>query len=139
KTKPAVFTFAPPEETVDPHSLSVGENREPPAVTIESLPLLTLVGSANSGKTTLFNALTGSHYNTVNYPGATVEYALGTSRHLPEFECRVMDTPGLTSVAPSSPDEKVTVDALFQEAHQPDMVLLVADANQLSRHLYLLR
>ncbi len=110
-----------------------------PSATLPLLPLLALVGSANSGKTTLFNALTGSHYNTVNYPGATVEYALGASRHLPEFSCRVMDTPGLTSLVPSSPDEKVTVDALFKEAHQPDVVLVVADANQLSRHLYLFR
>src|SRR5690606_34239141 len=71
-----------------------------------TLPVIALAGAANSGKTTLFNALTGSHYNTVNYPGATVEYAFGTSRHLPGFTCRVMDTPGLTSLLPASPDEK---------------------------------
>jgi ferrous iron transport protein B len=103
------------------------------------LPVLALTGSANSGKTTLFNALTGSHYNTVNYPGATVEYALGASRHLPGFACRVMDTPGLTSLVPASPDEKVTVDALFEGATRPAAVLAVADATQLSRHLYLTR
>ncbi len=103
------------------------------------LPVVALVGAANSGKTTLFNALTGSHYNTVNYPGATVEYALGASRHLPGFACRVMDTPGLTSMIPASPDEKVTVDALFAGATRPAAVLAVADATQLSRHLYLTR
>lgn len=103
------------------------------------LPVVALAGAANSGKTTLFNALTGSHYNTVNYPGATVEYALGASRRLPEFACRVVDTPGLTSLVPSSPDEKVTVDALFEGATRPDAVLAVADATQLSRHLYLTR
>jgi ferrous iron transport protein B len=107
--------------------------------TSSSLPVVALVGSANSGKTTLFNALTGSHYNTVNYPGATVEYALGVSRHLPDFNCRVMDTPGLTSVIPASPDERVTVDALFEGATRPSAVLAVADATQLSRHLYLTR
>ena len=107
--------------------------------TNSTLPLLALIGSANSGKTTLFNAITGSHYNTVNYPGATVEYAIGASRHLPEFPCQVMDTPGLTSLVPSSPDEKVTVDALFKKDQQPDVVVAVADANQLSRHLYLVR
>jgi ferrous iron transport protein B len=105
----------------------------------DPLPMVALVGSANCGKTTLFNTLTGSHYNTVNYPGATVEYALGESRHLPGFECRVMDTPGITSLVPSSPDEQVTVDALFQGERCPDLLIAVADANQLSRHLYLTR
>jgi ferrous iron transport protein B len=102
-------------------------------------PLVALIGSANCGKTTLFNTLTGSHYNTVNYPGATVEYAVGDSRHLPGFSCRVMDTPGITSLVPSSPDEKVTVEALFQGDRRPDILVAVADANQLSRHLYLTR
>jgi ferrous iron transport protein B len=103
------------------------------------LPVIALAGAANSGKTTLFNALTGSHYNTVNYPGATVEYAFGQSRHLPGFDCRVMDTPGLVSLIPASPDEKVTVDALFHGPTRPEAVLAVADATQLSRHLYLTR
>jgi ferrous iron transport protein B len=104
-----------------------------------TLPLVALIGSANCGKTTLFNTLTGSHYNTVNYPGATVEYAVGDARRLPGFSCRVMDTPGITSLVPSSPDEKVTVDALFQGDRRPDILVAVADANQLSRHLYLTR
>src|SRR5215216_1966502 len=103
------------------------------------LPLVALIGSANCGKTTLFNTLTGSHYNTVNYPGATVEYAVGDARHLPGFACRVMDTPGITSLVPSSPDEKVTVEALFQGDRRPDVLVALADANQLSRHLYLTR
>ncbi len=101
------------------------------------MPRVALAGSANSGKTTLFNLLTGSHYTTVNYPGSTVEYALGTAKRMPDFPCRVMDTPGLTSLIPSSPDEKVTVDALFAGANRPDFVVAMADANQLSRHLYL--
>ncbi len=105
-------------------------------------PVVALAGSANSGKTTLFNALTGSHYNTVNYPGATVEYALGAARHLPaltDVKARVMDTPGLTSLIPASPDEQVTVEALFREGTRPSAVLAVADATQLARHLYLTR
>lgn len=103
-----------------------------------SEPLVALVGSANSGKTTLFNLLTGSHYNTINYPGATVEFAIGTGRASLGFPCRVMDTPGLTSLIPASLDEKVTVDALFAK-HRPDVVVAVVDANQLSRHLYLVK
>jgi ferrous iron transport protein B len=100
-------------------------------------PLIALVGSANSGKTTLFNLLTGSHYTTINYPGATVEFALGQGKNL-GFKCRVMDTPGLSSLIPASLDEKVTVDALFAR-HRPDVVVAVVDANQLSRHLYLVK
>ncbi|HKP96690.1 MAG TPA: ferrous iron transport protein B, partial [Fibrobacteria bacterium] len=103
-----------------------------------SEPLIALVGSANSGKTTLFNLLTGSHYNTINYPGATVEFAIGPGRNFMGFPCRVMDTPGLTSLIPASLDEKVTVDALFAK-HRPDVVVAVVDANQLSRHLYLVK
>lgn len=102
-----------------------------------SEPLIALVGSANSGKTTLFNLLTGSHYTTINYPGATVEFALGQGKNL-GFKCRVMDTPGLSSLIPASLDEKVTVDALFAR-HRPDVVVAVVDANQLSRHLYLVK
>ena len=101
-------------------------------------PLVALVGSANSGKTTLFNLLTGSHYNTINYPGATVEFALGTGKATLGFACRVMDTPGLSSLIPASLDEKVTVDALFAK-HRPDVVIAVVDANQMSRHLYLVK
>jgi ferrous iron transport protein B len=103
-----------------------------------SEPLIALVGSANSGKTTLFNLLTGSHYNTINYPGATVEFAIGPGKAHLGFACRVMDTPGLTSLIPASLDEKVTVDALFAK-HRPDVVVAVVDANQLSRHLYLVK
>ncbi len=102
-------------------------------------PLIALVGSANSGKTTLFNLLTGSHYATVNYPGATVEFALGAGKSLPDLPCRVMDTPGLSSLLPASLDEKVTVDALFSGKTRPDAVIAVVDGNQLSRHLYLVR
>ncbi len=104
----------------------------------KKVPLIALVGSANSGKTTLFNRLTGSHYNTVNYPGATVEFAIGTGRVFGDLDCRVMDTPGITSLAPASLDEKVTVDALFG-AQRPALIIAVVDATQLSRHMYLVR
>lgn len=110
-----------------------------PGAVPAALPLVALCGSANSGKTTLFNLLTGSHYNTVNYPGATVEFAVGTCRQFPDFPCRVMDTPGITSLIPASLDERVTVNALFHGEHKPDLVVAVVDVNQLSRHLYLVR
>jgi ferrous iron transport protein B len=100
---------------------------------------IALIGSANCGKTTLFNTLTGSHYTTVNYPGATVEYAIGEGKHLPGLNATIIDTPGLASLLPVSPDEAVTVNALFSETNRPDLVVAVADVTQLSRHLYLVR
>ncbi len=119
--------------------MSVASTSQPDAESQTKLLSLALVGSANCGKTTLFNTLTGSHYNTVNYPGATVEYAVGEGKRFADFKCRIIDTPGLASLIPASPDEAVTIEALFSGKHQPDQIIAVADATQLSRHLYLVR
>jgi len=96
-----------------------------------------LVGQPNSGKTTLYNALTGSHYRTVNYPGSTVEYAVGRGP-VGGRAARVMDTPGISSLTSQSPDEEVTARLLFGESRHgpPDAVVVVADVTQLCRHLY---
>ena len=67
-------------------------------------PLLTLIGQPNSGKTTLFNALTGANFKTSNYPGTTVEFSLGKLRSKHDFECLILDIPGITSLYPKSPD-----------------------------------
>ncbi len=101
--------------------------------------LIALAGPPNSGKTTLYNALTGSRFRTVNYPGATVEYSVGDALPQLGLPARILDSPGLTSLNAHSPDEEVTVRALFTHPTlgTPDMVVLVADASQLSRHLYL--
>lgn len=102
-----------------------------------------LVGAPNSGKTTLYNWLTGSHFKTVNYPGATVEYSLGKlAAHLRTSEdedFEVMDTPGTYSLHPKSADEEVTVKALYEnpEFGKVDAVIVVMDGTQLSRHLQL--
>ena len=68
-------------------------------------PLITLVGPPNSGKTTLFNILSGKNYKTVNYPGSTVEYFTG--KILPKYnlEAEILDSPGIVSLIPESPDE----------------------------------
>ena len=99
-----------------------------------------LLGAPNSGKTTLYNWLTNSKFKTVNYPGATVEYALGVSAErmgTPAFE--VIDTPGTYSLFPKSQDEEVTLKVLTQELSwgRVNQVVVVVDGTQLARHLLL--
>ncbi|MBM3274019.1 MAG: 50S ribosome-binding GTPase, partial [Candidatus Sericytochromatia bacterium] len=114
---------------------------DPPKPTASgSKPLLiALVGPPNSGKTTLYNALTGSRFRTVNYPGATVEYSVGDALPQLGLSAQILDSPGLSSLNAHSPDEEVTIRALFSHPRlgTPDLVVVVADASQLSRHLYL--
>jgi ferrous iron transport protein B len=107
--------------------------------TIQKTKLISLIGPPNSGKTTIFNYLSGQNYRTVNYPGATVEYS--TSDFLKSFDidAKLLDSPGIISLSPKSPDEKVTVDSFFNhpEFGIADLVLVTVDASQLSRHLFL--
>ncbi len=102
-------------------------------------PLITLVGPPNSGKTTLFNILSGKNYKTVNYPGSTVEYY--TSRILSKYNlnAEILDSPGIVSLIPESLDEKVAVDSLYSHPKlgTPDLVVVTVDSCQLSRHLLL--
>lgn len=102
-------------------------------------PVIALVGMPNSGKTTLFNTLTGSNFKTSNYPGATVEYSIGRLIEDYGFRANVMDSPGIISLNPSSPDEDVTIDGLFNNPQigMPDVVIVSCDATQLSRQLFL--
>src|SRR5262245_20213456 len=98
-----------------------------------------LVGNPNTGKSTLFNALTGLRQHVGNYPGVTVEKKSGTTR-LGEMDLRVIDLPGTYSLAPRSPDEMVSVDLLLghlQGEGRPDVVVSIVDATNLERHLYL--
>ncbi|MBI4860161.1 MAG: ferrous iron transporter B [Candidatus Riflebacteria bacterium] len=104
-------------------------------------PTVALLGQPNCGKTTLFNALTGFRNRTVNYPGATVEWAIGPLRASLGLDADLVDLPGLTSLVPRSPDEAVTVRSLFGQAdhERPAAVVVVVDSSQLSRHLYVAR
>lgn len=99
---------------------------------------IALVGSPNSGKTTLYNWLTGSRFKTVNYPGATVEFSLGKlASHHGEDLIQVMDTPGTYSLHPKSADEWVTLRALYEnpEVEKVDGVVVVIDGTHMARHL----
>ncbi len=105
----------------------------------EQLPVITLVGPPNSGKTTLFNLLSGKHFKTVNYPGSTVEYTTSKIHNKFNLNALVLDSPGIISLNPSSPDEQVAIDSLYNHPDygKPKLVITTVDASQLSRHLLL--
>ena len=98
-----------------------------------------VIGNPNTGKTTLFNALTGLSQHTGNYPGVTVETALGAFLH-DGRKFLAVDLPGTYSLAPRAPDEMIAVSVLLGSGEgtvEPDVVLAVADASNLDRNLYL--
>jgi ferrous iron transport protein B len=103
-------------------------------------PVFALVGNPNSGKTTLFNALTGLRQKVGNYPGVTVERKEG-SLSLPDgSNARLIDLPGLYSLTPHSPDERIARDVLLGyrvDDPRPDALINVVDASNLERNLYL--
>lgn len=106
---------------------------------LTELPLITLVGPPNSGKTTLFNYLSGKNFKTVNYPGSTVEYS--TAKILSKYNIKadLLDSPGIISLNPGSPDEEVSVNSLYNHPKlgSPDLVIVTVDASQITRHLFL--
>ncbi|WP_255489932.1 ferrous iron transporter B [Bdellovibrio sp. KM01] len=101
--------------------------------------VIALVGAPNSGKTTLYNWLTGSRFKTVNYPGATVEYSLGKLAPHLGHGILAMDTPGTYSLHPKSADEVVTIKSIYEnpEFGEATAIVVVLDGTQLSRHLQL--
>lgn len=103
-------------------------------------PVFALVGNPNSGKSTLFNALTGLKQKVGNYPGVTVEKKIGTTWSQHGQPMTVIDLPGAYSLAARSPDEAVTRDVLLgrrSDTPQPDRILCVVDTSNLERNLYL--
>lgn len=100
-----------------------------------------LLGNPNVGKSSLYNILTGGTARVGNYPGLTVERRSGTL--LPEFsqekQIAIVDTPGTYSLSARSAEEQVTLRALIglRGEPQPDALVIVVDAGQLSRCLYL--
>src|SRR5436305_14035249 len=98
-----------------------------------------LVGNPNTGKTTLFNALTGLRHRVGNYPGVTVELKKGTARD-GDRGFDLIDLPGTYSLAARSPDEMVAVDLLLGHCPgepRPAVVVAIVDASNPDRHFYL--
>lgn len=99
---------------------------------------LALVGNPNSGKSSLFNALTGNRQKVGNYPGVTVERRVGIIQAPDGRLISIVDLPGTYSLTPNSPDEVVTHDALVGTSNleqMPDAVICVVDATSLRLHL----
>ncbi len=102
---------------------------------------LALVGTPNSGKTSLFNALTGSRQKVANYPGVTVERKEGTFVTPKGRQVSLLDLPGTYSLRGRSPDEEITRDVVLGRASGeplPDLVLCVADSTNLRLTIRLL-
>jgi len=95
---------------------------------------LALAGNPNSGKSTVFNALTGSRQHVGNWPGKTVEKKEGKCKH-DGYEVQVVDLPGTYSLTAYSAEEIIARDYIIDE--KPDVVIAVIDAANLERNLYL--
>lgn len=114
---------------------------------VESQPIssgqvltVALAGNPNSGKTTIFNALTGLRQKVANYPGVTVEKKSGRCRLPDGAFANIVDLPGTYSLISRSPDEQVAMEVLRgmrSDTAPPDVVIVVVDASNLQRNLYL--
>src|SRR3954452_18767535 len=111
----------------------------PVAASSETLTIA-LAGNPNSGKTTIFNGLTGLRQKVANYPGVTVEKKTGRCRLADGSRVDVIDLPGTYSLISRSPDEQVAMEVLRglrADTPAPDVVIVVIDASNLQRNLYL--
>src|SRR5574344_207922 len=96
--------------------------------------LVALAGNPNSGKSTIFNNLTGSNQHVGNYPGVTVEKKEGKLK-FKGYEITVVDLPGTYSLSAKSEDELVAKNFILNE--KPDIIINILDASNLERNLYL--
>jgi len=98
---------------------------------------IALVGNPNSGKSSLFNVLTGLNQKVGNFPGVTVDKKTGTSRISDTLTAQILDLPGTYSLYPKSADEQVTYEVLLNPHNpdRPDFIVVIADAANLKRNL----
>ncbi|GAA4378214.1 ferrous iron transport protein B [Hymenobacter koreensis] len=103
------------------------------------LTRIALIGNPNSGKSSLFNQLTGLNQKVGNFPGVTVDRKTGTAQLTPQHRAAIIDLPGTYSLYPKSLDEKVITDLLYDRgsSEYPDFVVVTADASNLKRNLLL--
>ena len=110
----------------------------PPATPPEgALRTVVLIGPPNSGKSTLFNRLTGLRQKVANFPGVTVEQRLGLMAGVGREDLTLIDLPGIYSLTPYSEDARVAIDVLrgkMPGTPKPDAVLLVMDSQHLTRN-----
>src|SRR5271163_2205025 len=105
-----------------------------------SLQTIALIGPPNSGKSTLFNRLTGLRQKVANYPGVTVEQRMGPMAGIGRDDLTLIDLPGIYSLTPYSEDARVSIDVLrgkMAGTPKPDAVLIVLDSLHLTRQLML--
>ena len=122
----------------DCHGCSVATLPPPPIDTRRHI--VAIVGPPNSGKSTLFNRLTGLRQKVANFPGVTVEHRMGKVKVEGGREVFAIDLPGVYSLEPRTEDERVTHDVLLgqmKDLPKPDAVLLILDSTNLARHLVL--
>jgi len=100
---------------------------------------IALIGNPNSGKSSLFNQLTGLNQKVGNFPGVTVDKKTGISQLTPQHKVQIIDLPGTYSLYPKSLDEKVIIDLLYNKksALYPDVLIITVDASNLKRNLLL--
>ena len=107
----------------------------------KSLKRIALVGNPNSGKSSLFNQLTGLNQKIGNFPGVTVDKKSGICALSNGEKVEIIDLPGTYSIYPKSNDETVVSDILLnkEDALFPDVLVVVIDASNLKRNLLLLK
>jgi ferrous iron transport protein B len=98
---------------------------------------IALVGNPNSGKSSLFNVLTGLNQKVGNFPGVTVDKKTGNCKINESFTAQIIDLPGTYSLYPKSADEQVTYEVLLNRDNpdRPDLIIVIADAANLKRNL----